>query len=1039
MLKTRFIAVSLSMLALLSPASRALDPHQQLRQYGYQSWQTDSGLPQNTVHDVLQTRDGYLWFATEGGLVRFDGMQFAVFTQKDTPQLGSDLVNCLMEDRLGVLWIGTSSGVTRYAHGQFERVAESGPPSAIWALFEDSSGFADSSGFEDSAGTVWALTAAGLTRFDGRQLRSVADVPPLDETSQMVSAGDGATWLATTEGLFLARSKGFVRVGDGQRIVTLAAEKNGVVAATADAVERCDAKGCRALPVQVRGVHALVGGDNGEVWIGTDNGVISYDGAKASVYTSFYTGREGLPSDHVNLLFRDREGSLWVGTDGGIARIAGGKVEAFTPREGFSSDIVLAMREDREGNLWLGTESGGVDILRDRTFTTYTAQDGISDDHIRAVFQDHAGTIWLGTNGGGLDRKSPEGFTALTTADGLSSNVVLAVAGGEDGDLWLGTPDGLDRLHGGTVKIFTSADGVADDFVRSLYFDPQGTLWIGTRRGLSQWKDGRFTTYTAMDGLGSDLVGAVHETHDGSFWIATLGGLTRFDHRSDRRSDHRSDQGRFHNYTEADGLSNNVVTALYEDAEGSLWIGTHGGGLNRYRNGSFRQARQAGLPANIYSILEDGSGHLWLSSNHGIFRVERAALNRVLDGAAAPGSAAAPLPVEMYGVADGMRSSESSSGGHPAAWRMQDGTLWFATLKGVAAVDPAHLAVNRVPPLVSVEQFSIDDVPQAGAVVVAPGSHRLAFSYAGLSFAAPDKVRYKYMLSGFDHGWIDAGARRTAFYTNLPPGRYGFRVMAANNDGVWSTTPAVMSFRLRPYFHQTIWFYLLLALTAGLLGYGIYLWRLRQVESRFQLVLAERSRIAREIHDTLAQGFVAVSVQLQMVSRMMSSSAEAARTHLDQAQTLVRTGLDDARRAIWDLRSQGAANSDLASELVKMAERITEGNDIKSSVDVHGTYHPLPPQTESELLRIAQEAVTNAVRHAGATRIHLRLRYAARRVEMSIEDDGRGFAGEAPSAKEGHFGLIGMKERAERIGGTLGVSSSPGRGTRIQIEVPLHE
>ncbi len=263
-----------------------------------------------------------------------------------------------------------------------------------------------------------------------------------------------------------------------------------------------------------------------------------------------------------------------------------------------------------------------------------------------------------------------------------------------------------------------------------------------------------------------------------------------------------------------------------------------------------------------------------------------------------------------------MKISEASSGGHPAAWRLQNGMLWFATLKGVATVDPAHLATNRVPPLMAIEQFSVDDKPQAATAPlrIAAGSRRFAFDYAALSFSAPNKVRFRYKLEGFDQAWIDAGSERSAYYTNLPPGRYTFRVIACNNDGVWSAAPALFAFQLRPYFYQTLWFYLLLALAVGLLGYGIYLWRVRQVESRFNAVLAERNRIAREIHDTLAQGFVAVSVQLQIVGRLLSQSTDTARQHLDEAQELVRTGLDDARRAIWELRSQNSENQDLASQ-----------------------------------------------------------------------------------------------------------------------------
>ncbi|MBV8114000.1 MAG: hypothetical protein JO300_04610 [Silvibacterium sp.] len=1002
--------------ALLLPAGTgfALDPHQSLRHYGYQSWQTDSGLPQNTVHAVLQSRDGYIWLATEGGLVRFDSIRFTVFTHKDTPQLESDLIYSLLEDRSGTLWISTSSGVARYRNRGFESVSLPGGSHAgvVWSLHEDRNG------------AIWAMTPGGLAHFDGAAFRTVQGIPPLNEASRMVDGSNGSLWLGTSEGLFEAPPGEPVRfqpVGQSTAIQAMALDKKGRLwAGLPGSLEVCALGKCETLSLPgtspaSSNVAALAVDRTGTVWIGTAAGLAYYDGARIMMFSD----KSGVHTGAIELLVCDREDAVWVGTDDGIARVVSGTMEAFTPKQGFSSNRVLTILEDREGNLWLGTESGGIDIFRDRAITTYTAQDGISNDYIRSIYQDQRGTVWLGTSGGGLDRRDKIGFTALTTANGLSSNIVLAIGSSPDGDLWLGTPDGLNRVRDGKVKVFTSADGLADDFVRSLYFDRQGSLWIGTRRGLSKFKDGKFTTYTALDGLGGDLVGSILQSHDGSLWICTLGGLTHFDN------------GRFTNFTEKNGLSSHTVTALHEDADGTLWIGTIGGGLNRWRNGVFKAVPARDLPETIYSILEDDKGNLWMSSNHGIFRVNRNDLNRYLDAA---GPVAA---VASYGIADGMKVNEASSGGHPAAWRLNDGELWFATLKGAATVNPEHLATNRIPPLINIERMHVDDTPKtvSDTVTISPGGRRFAIDYTALSFTAPQKVRFKYRLEGFDHGWIDAGSLRTAFYTNLPPGRYTFQVLACNNDGVWSATPASLSFRLNPYFYQTKWFYLLLVSGAVLLWYGGYRWRMRQVESRFNAVMAERNRIAREIHDTLAQGFVAVSVQLQIVSRLLEGSTESARQHLAQAQELVRHGLEDARKAIWELRSQSAQNQDLAAQLAKMADRVTAGTEIRTEVRVNGAYRPLGKTVEEELVRIAQEAVTNAVRHAAPERIQIQLRFSERQLELHVEDNGRGFSRDLPSIQDGHFGIAGMKERAQKIGGTLMVESRGGQGTRVSVEV----
>ena len=497
------------------------------------------------------------------------------------------------------------------------------------------------------------------------------------------------------------------------------------------------------------------------------------------------------------------------------------------------------------------------------------------------------------------------------------------------------------------------------------------------------------------------------------------------------------------------GLSNNTVTAIAQDAAGALWLGTNGGGLNhRSKDGAIRAFpwSSQGLPGTIYGMLEDAAGRLWLSSKTGIFRVSIAELN-----ATASGTAHA-IAVEAYGTADGMNIRECSGGGHPAAWKLADGSLWFATLDGVSFIDPAHAPENRVPPPVEIEKVLVDDQQRSldGDLVIKPGTNRLEFSYAGLSFVAPQKVEYRYQLEGFDRGWIEAGSRRAAFYTNLPPGSYRFRVLAANNDGVWNTAGASFGLRLMPHYYQTWWFYSALALALLLLGYLVYRWRVLEVEAQWGAVLRERGRIAREIHDTLAQGFVGISVQLELVARLLAGSREAAPKRglepvfeqLDQARALVRASLADARTSIWDLRSETAGSpdqpDDLPSRLSRSCTRIAGGSSAKVYLQVKGTYRPVSPRVEEELLRIGQEAVVNAVRHAAANRIDVQLIYEAARVSLRVEDDGQGFTlGHGAGGPEGHFGIRGMQERAGEIDAALSLESTVGAGTRVSVEAPL--
>ena len=992
-------------LALAGVSARALDPHTAVAHYGYESWQTDTGLPQNTVHAIAQERDGFLWIATEGGLVRFDGVDFRAFTRANTPALPSDLIDDVEEDSSGTLWISTSGGLARMRGGKLEAAGpELGVPATqVWRTLED------------PHGAVWVLTASGLFCIEGERGRQVPLDAALTENSRMVAGPDGALWLGTADGLMRAAAGGaFHAVGTTGEVLALAVDGNGTAwAATRSGLEECSAAGCRNVPLQgAASVNALASDAQGRMWIGTDAGLFLAERDRVRAM--------GDQAALVDFLYRDREGMMWAGTAHGLMRI---DPESSASELLASGDVFLSAAEDREGDLWLGTESGGLAVLRDRKFSTLTAQDGLTDEYVLALAQAPNGHVGVGTKGGGLNVFRDGRFYGLTTAQGLASNVVLTVAAAANGDVWVGTPDGLNLLHNGDVaRTFTTADGLADDFVRSLFIGSHGELWIGTRRGLSRYENGRFTTWTAVDGLGSDLIGAMTEDRDGSLWIGTLGGLSRFR------------DGQIRNFTTKDRLSSNVVTALHEDDDGTLWIGTNDGGLNRWRAGTIARVAPQQLPQRVIGILEDASGYLWISSNTGIYRASRDALNRMADSGAA-------AEVMRFGTADGMRISECSSGGHPAALRLKDGSLWFATLKGIARVDPEHMPVNRVAPQVAIERVSVDDAPQVSSAQldVAPGHSHYEFVYAGLSFVAPQKVQYRYQLLGFDRDWVDAGTRRIAYYTNLPHGGYTFRVLARNNDGVWSKVPATAELTIEPHYYQTLWFRLAMVLALLGLGYAAWRRRLMRAEREFQAVLGERTRIAREIHDTLAQGFVAVSVQLELVAQLLRGSVDAAREQLERAQALVRSSLEDARTSIWELRSQGGEREDLAVRILKVAEEVTSRSKSRARVQmqVSGTNRPLDEDVERELTRIAREAVANAVRHGDPENIVLRLEFEGSMFGMEIRDDGRGFAGAPVDGATGHFGLTGMRERAEAIGASLTVKSGTGEGTSVQLALPL--
>jgi signal transduction histidine kinase len=962
----------------------ALEPSTPLANYGRQSWGMENGLPQNTVQALVQTHDGFVWLGTEVGLVRFDGNGFAVFDKNSTPALPGNDVRCLLAASDGSLWIGTSEGLARWKDG-----AE-----YVFSGKDGISGGSIRRLFQARNGIVWIWTDAGLQQFNGsRFTRSNEELSSsLGAVVVSYDQGDIAVETSSWEGSY----------EDGQWTQVIDSSW---------------------LP-ETGSVPTLFAGSKiGEFAYASSLEVQIHPGHGTRIHLA--PGRE-LPGSKVQSLIHDREGSFWIGTNAGIVRWSKGKLERFPVTDPLASASVLALMEDREGNLWVGTETGGLHILRDQRFRTLGAREGLSSDATTAVVEDGAGTLWVGTSGGGLDviRRNTAGVSKVRSyavRDGLLSDVILSLAAAPNGDLWVGTPDGLNRIRAGKIDSFTSADGLPDDFIRSLLADADGSLWIGTRRGLTHWIGlkagatfgGRMDTFTQANGLGSDLVGAMARDSSGELWVATLAGLSRLS------------GGKIVNFTTANGLSSNVITAMLARKNGTFLVGTQDRGWTAWDGKTFVE-KESFSPdeTSIRAILEDESGHLWFATGNGIARCD------------SDGEASCTRWIE-FGAADGLRSRETATNSHPSAWRSRDGHLWFATPKGLVEVDPAHFPVNTVPPPVALERFAVDDVALRttdSLLRVNAGHVHFQFDYAGLSFTAPQKVRYRFMLEGFDRGWTEAGARRSAYYTNIPPGRYTFRVQAANNDGLWNTEGAALAFELRPHFYQTLWFYaLLLAAAVGIVVLLLRL-RLRRAEGEFRAVLGERNRIEREIHDTLAQGYVGISVQLEVLSELLRhKKTEAAAEHLNLTRGYVREGLAEARQSIWALRSQDAGETTLPVRLRRMVE--AEGSHgLEARFSLFGAYRPLPPETEREFLRVAQEAIHNVKKHAGARHLFVQLEYGQEEIALEVRDDGRGFAAnEEMKSTLGHYGLTGMRERAAAIGGTLEVTSEPGVGTTVRL------
>ena len=819
----RVLAAS-SLLALAVPG-HALDPGKAITQYVHETWTADQGLPQNLVNAILQTRDGYLWLATQEGLARFDGVRFTVFDRSNTPALRSNWVTRLVETRDGTLWAGTqTAGLYRLEDGR-------------WTAFGKQDGLSGDSitcVYEDPRRTLWVGTGSGLDRIDPGQrpaLFTTAHGLLDNEVRAVLRDSKGSLWVGTRQGLNLWR--------DGRFVVPFAEHA-----------------------LATNPVHSLLEDREGNLWVGTIGGGLEKlrDGRATR-----YTTKEGLPNDSVLSLAEDRQGNLWVGTDGGgLARLHGGRFAALTPAQGLSHGVVNAIAEDHEGSLWIGTFGGGLDRLRDGRFTPYTTAEGLPSNFTVSVSEDAQGAVWVGTFGAGLSRLRDGAVTTYTTRDGLSSNFVFCVHGDRRGAVWVGTRGGgLNRFEGGRFSTYAALDGVPCNNVWCLAEGGDGTLWVGTDHGPVRYRDGGFAAHGGGDGLVDQSVRAILPEPDGSLWMGTFNGGLR-----------RVRGGEVTTYTTRDGLPSDTVGAVFRDAAGTLWVGTEGG-LARMAGSRFLAVTgQAGLvDGPVWLVLGDEAGSLWLGSTKGVFRFRRDTFADFAAGRSTRIAAAG------YGKPDGMRSQECVGGVQPTGWRSRDGRLWFATMGGLAVVDPRQATPSAPPPRVVVESLVADgERVDLARPALPPGRERLEIAYTALSFRVPSRVLFRYRLEGFDRDWVDAGARRVVYYTNLPPGEYRFRVTACNDDGVWNEEGATLSFSLAPHFHQTRWFAGLLALAAAaaiLGGYRLRVSRLRARQRHLEHVVEERTRELREEKEKAQRTSERLQEAQQEIAKLQESSPQA--------------------------------------------------------------------------------------------------------------------------------------------------------------------
>ena len=823
-------------------------------------------------------------------------------------------------------------------------------------------------------GFLWVGTEGGLARFDGVSFRVYG--------KEVLPSADVCCLQVDRAGLLVGTADGTVREEAG-RFLKPAADAAGQ-------------PGARSLPAGWR-------------WSATSVGF----GQREWLVGAALAGR-------VQAVLVDRAGLAWVGMRNGLAVLhpADGSVK---PVEALGGNSVLSLFEDLEGNHWVGTETTGLHVLRRLRFR---GEAGLSHLAVTSVTQTANGAMWVGTRDDGLRRVRGGVVDAPVPAEKLTSAVVLAMAADERGGLWVGTPDGLNFIGRDLAVLkLTSAEGLPDDYVRSLAAGPDGSVWVGTRHGLAWLRAGRVErVFSRADGLGGDGVGALLRTA-GGLWVGTSGGLSILDA-----------DGKVRAVRWKDATAKPIVTAMAEAHGGGVWVATSGGGVSLFGEDGVELGRSfaARTGVSVDGITGDRLGTLWFRLDRGIERRDEAKLRECT----LSGGCGAEGGVGWFGMADGLPSDEVVAGETSGGWLARDGEMWFPTRRGVAIVDTGYARGSEVPPPVVVERFLVDDVDAGEQARLPYGHQRLTFEFAGLSFTAPSEVQYRYRLEGFDKDWQDGGGRRSATYTNLAPGSYRFRVEARNNNGIWNRAGAEVAFRVVPPYYRRWWFLLLMGVLLVLVLVGLYLLRLRGLRRQFDAVLAERNRMAREIHDTLTQDFVGTSLQLDIVAQMLKrGKVEAALEQVVRTRRLVTEGLDEARQSIWELRANNAEDS-LPTRLTRLLQREVFVA-IAPKLHVGGAYRELDYRVEREVLRVAQEALSNTLKHAGASETTVNLHYSDEALLLTIEDNGAGFVMEEAARMSGHFGLVGMRERAAMIDGAVMVESAPGKGTTVTLRAPL--